>query len=224
MIGSSLVPMDGRVYGMNLPNDGKQIFQILTRSSRQHFKSIFTEYQNKVTRYAEAHSVPRPLFNNDIRCLQIFSNSETELVNRNFDKAFVLLSQLVNAENISGPEKAYILDTLSSIVINHGQKQYLAQADGWSQEALKFAPHSKTLQGTRGVILVEQGKYDEGKQMLLMLTEPGNDAIDVAISSYYLAKIDHYEGNSEQALGWLKRAREAGKQVPGLSEMFSSLD
>jgi hypothetical protein len=88
---------------------------------------------------------------------------------------------------------------------------------------MKLAGYSKTIQGTRGVILVELGKYEEGKQNLFPLTRPDNDPVDIAISSYYLAKADHHLGNSGQALVWLKQAEEVSKKVPGLSEMFARI-
>src|SRR5262249_29184135 len=157
------------------------------------------------------------LFKNDIRALELFVKAETELAYRRFDEAITLWNQLLNAENTSDVERAYLLDILASIVINLGQKQYLAQADRWSQEALKLADRSKTIQVTRGAILIELGQYEEGKQMLLLLAKPGNDPVDVVISSYYLAKADHRLGNNEQAWKWLKQGEQVGEKVLGLS-------
>jgi len=71
--------------------------------------------------------------------------------------------------------------------------------------------------------LIELGQYEEGKQTLFPLTEPDNDPIDIAISSYYLAKADHHLGNNERAWKWLKQAEQVGEKVPGLSEMFASI-
>jgi predicted Zn-dependent protease len=217
MIITAIVSRDMLLYGMKLPTDGKQIFFILTQDYQRYF---FTGHQQAITRIAGDRAEPQNLFKNDIRPLELFVKAETELAYRHFDEAIALLNQLLKAENVSGVEKAYMLEILSSIVINHGQKQYLTQADGWSEEAMNLAGYSKTIQGTRGVILIELGRYEEGKQTLLQLTKPDNDPIDTAISSYYLAKAEHSPGNNEQARRWLKQAEQVSKKVPGLAEMF----
>jgi tetratricopeptide (TPR) repeat protein len=220
MIIIALAPTDVLLYGTKIPRDGKKIFFILTQDNQRYF---FADHQKAITRIAGDRAEPQILFKNDIRALELFVKAEIKLAYRRFDEAIALLDQLLNPENASDAEKAYILDTLASIVINHGQKQYLAQADRWSQEALKLAGHSKTIQGTRGAILIELGQYEEGKQTLFPLTELDNDPLDIAISSAYLAKADHHLGNNEQAWKWLKQAEQVGEKVPSLSEMFASI-
>jgi hypothetical protein len=95
--------------------------------------------------------------------------------------------------------------------------------EGWLRDVMKFAGYTNSIQVTRGGILIELGKYEAGKQILVPLTETGNHPIDIAISCYYLAKADHNLGNKEQALVWLKQAEMIGKKIPGLSEMFGSI-
>jgi hypothetical protein len=220
MIISALVPMNISLYGMKFPSDGKQIFFLLTQNYQRYF---FADHQDHVTRIAGGRAEPQVLFKNDVRALELLLKAETELDYRRFDEAIALWNQLFNVENVSDVEKAYVLDMLTSIVINLGQKQYLTQADGWSREAMKLAGYSKTIQGTRGAILVELGKYEEGKQLLLPLTKPENDLIDIVISCYYLAKADHRLGNNEQSWGWLKLAEKVSKKDPGLSEIFAGI-
>jgi len=220
MIIGALAPIDSLLYGTKRHSDGKKIFFILTQDYQRYF---FADHQKAITRIAGDRAEPQILIKNDIRALELFVKAEIKLTYRRYDEAIALLDQLLNAEKASDAEKAYILDTLAAIVINHGQKQYLTQADRWSQEALKLAGHSKTIQGTRGAILIELGQYEEGKQMLFPITEPDNDPFDIAISSYYLAKADHHLGNNEQAWKWLKQAEQVGEKVPGLSEMFAGI-
>ncbi|MCI0390761.1 MAG: site-2 protease family protein [Acidobacteria bacterium] len=215
---TNLVPIDVLLYGTKLPSDGKQFFSILTQNYQRYF---FARHQKAIARIAGDRTEPKILFKNDIRTLELFVKAETKLAYRRFDEAIALWNQLLNTENATDVERAYLLDILASIVINLGQKQYLAQADRWSQEALKLAGHSKTIQVTRGAILIELGQYEEGKQMLILLTKSGNDPVDVVIGSYYLAKADHRLGNNEQAWIWLKQAEMAGKKVPGLPELFA---
>jgi predicted Zn-dependent protease len=166
----------------------------------------------------------QPLFKNDMRSLELLVKADIKLNYQRFDEAIAVYNQLLKAENTSDAERVYILEMLGSIVINHRQMQYLTQADYWSQEAMKLAAHSKTIQGTRGAILIELGRHEEGKQTLLPLTEPGNDLIDIVVSSSYLARADHHLGNSEQAWKWLKQAEQVGLKDPDLSETLAGIE
>jgi tetratricopeptide (TPR) repeat protein len=218
MIISALVPTDILLYGRKHPTDAKQILLILTKDYQQYF---LTELQKYLTRMDGNLAGPYILLKNDTGTIELFVKAETELAYRRFDEAIALYNRLSRAQNASGAERVYFLEILASIVIIHGQKQYLIQADAWSQEAMKLAGYSKTVQGTRGAILIELGKYEEGMRMLIQLTEPDNDPLDIAISSCYLAKAEHHLGNNEQAWSWLKLAEKAGVQVPELSELFA---
>lgn len=218
MMISALVPMNILLYGRKHPNDAKQIFLILTKDYQQYF---LTDLQKYLTRMDGNLAGPYILLKNDTGTIELFVKAATEFAYRRFDEAIALYNRLLSAQNASGAERVYFLDVLASIVIIYGQKQYLTQADVWSQEAMKLAGHSKTVQGTRGAILIELGMYEEGMRMLSQLTEPDNDPLDIAISSCYLAKAEHRPGNNEQAWRWLKLAEKAGEQVPEFSEMFA---
>jgi hypothetical protein len=216
----NLVPRDVSISEKNQPNDGKAILFLLTEDYQRYFS---VDCQKEITRIAGYRAEPHILFKDNIRNLELFVKFNTELVYRHFDEAIALLIQLLNAKNASNAEKVYFLDTLSSIVINYGQKQYLTQADGWSQEAMRLAGYSKTIQGTRGAILIELGKYEEGKQLLFPLTEPDNDPIDMAISNYYLAKADHCLGNSEQSWRRFKQAEMVSQNDADLYDITANI-
>lgn len=218
MIISSLVPTSILQSGMEHHNDGKKIFLALTKGYQQY---LLTGLQEYLARMDGNLAGPYILLKNDTRTIELFVKAEIEFIYRHFDEAVALYNRLLSSPNVSGAERVYILDMLTSIVIIHGQKQYVAQADVWSQEAMKLAGNSKTVRGTRGAILIELGEYEEGMQMLLQLTEPDNDSIDIAISSCYLAEAEHRLGNGEQAWSWFKLAEKTGKQIPDLSDMFA---
>jgi len=218
MIISALVPTNILLYGRKHPTDGKQIFLILTKDYQQYF---LTELQKYLSRMDGNLAGPYILLKNDTVTIELFVKAATEFDYRHFDEAIALYNRLLSAQNASGAERVYFLEILASIVIIYGQKQYLTQADAWSQEAMKLAGYSKTVQGTRGAILIELGRYEEGMRMLFQLTEPDNDPLDIAISSCCIAKAEHRLGNNEQAWSRLKLAEKAGEQVPELSEMFA---
>jgi hypothetical protein len=222
MIIAALIPEDLSLYGNKIPSDGKNIFFLLTKKYHRYF--FFSgSVQEEIASIAGDQAPPKILFKNDKRALELYVKAETAFYYLHYDEIVALLSELLSGESASDAERAYLLDWLSAIVINHGQKQYLSQADAWSEEAMKYAGHAKTIQGTRGAILIELGKYEEGRKLLFPLTEEGNDLFDIAISSYYLAKADHHLGNGEQARIWLKKAEMVGDRIPGVCEMFAGI-
>ncbi|MBV8886495.1 MAG: hypothetical protein JO235_21215 [Chroococcidiopsidaceae cyanobacterium CP_BM_RX_35] len=126
-----------------------------------------------------------------------------------------MLEPFLSYSYIKRIDKVYIIELLTSIVINFAEKKYLQKADQWSNQALLLANDVKTVRGTRGAILIELGRYSEGKEMLLPLTEADNDSTDIAVSCCYIAKADYFLGNEDKVKYWLKKAEQVGtgKQI-----------
>lgn len=207
----TLIPMEGQVYGQTQPNDGQQIILALFKDYNQIFKNLFEEYRKALLKYeTDERKLPNTFLGNDIRILNLFLRAQNELDQSNIDNSIQLFLEVLKYARITDTEKAFIFDYLACIVAINGHKQYLNDADYWSKEAIELASYSKTLKGTRGAILIELGRYDEGKQLLLPLTEPENDTIDIAISSCYIAKAEYFLGNIEEVEGWLRKAKEIG--------------
>ena len=210
-LSGNLVPSELKIDRQNIQSDGQQIISILcTQNYELIFHDIFETYKQQLQRYKNDREIlPKTFLGNDVKTVQIFVEAQKCLYYRDFEKAAELFLEVLRAKkNVSKPEKAFILDNLVSIVAIKGYKKYLNDADRWSREAIRLASQSKTLKGTRGAILVELGRYEEGKQMLLPLTEPENEALDIAISSCYIAKAEYFLGNTEKVNEWLANAKE----------------
>jgi tetratricopeptide (TPR) repeat protein len=187
------------------PNDGKQVIDTLTQSNQQVIQKFLG-----LSRYQTKYDRDRIFFNNDLRTLNTIFEAKTKIDQRNFNQAIELLEPILHSPNFIMRDKIYLFDILASIVINHGEIKYLQKADEWSDQALSLDKDIKTLQGTRGAILIELGRYDEGKKMLLPLTERGNEPVDIAISCCYIAKADFYLGKEHSARNWLKLSEKVG--------------
>lgn len=218
----SLFPMEIMIAGNQHPNDGKILQSIFSQDYKQYYKNAFIAYQNEISKYG-ALPENRLLFGGEINRLQMLIDAQLAITYSQYHEAARLLEELLRLGNLAKSETAYILDTLLSIVINHGQMQYLAQADLWSKRLVQVLGHFKTVQGTRGAILAELGRYAEAKDLLLPLTEPGNEAIDFTIGCWYLAKVDYYLGNSDKVQYWLNQAEQFGSDSPYISSIFARL-
>ncbi|KYC42611.1 hypothetical protein WA1_21375 [Scytonema hofmannii PCC 7110] len=203
---TNLIPLktyqDGRTYS----SDGKQILDTLIKSKQKIIQKLLG-----LSRYTlDKNNTSLIYFNNDIELLYAAFQVEALLQQKKYDNAIEILEQILNHPNCLTRDKVYIIDVLASIVINYGEIKYLQKADNWSLQALEIASNLKTVQGTRGAILIEMGKYYEGKEILLPLTEVGNDGVDIAVSCCYIAKADYFLGNEEQVNYWLKKAGKIG--------------
>ncbi|MDZ7968654.1 MAG: M50 family metallopeptidase [Nostoc sp. DedSLP03] len=206
LIINNLLPLELTKYGQKHSTDGKQVLDVLTKTNEQ-----FIQKKLGLTRYTiNKNDSLIGFFNNDLKILQMLYEAQVEFEKRNFSRVIELLEAIVIKDCLIVRDKLYILDILVSIVIEHEQIQYLQKADTWSAQALALAGDIKTIQGSRGAILIELGRYSEGKQMLLPLTKAGNDFIDIACSCCYIAKADYFLGNENQVKDWLKKAKQVG--------------
>ncbi|MBD1911174.1 MULTISPECIES: M50 family metallopeptidase [unclassified Leptolyngbya] len=218
----SLFPMNVMIGGVKHPNDGKILQTTLKKNYQEYYRNAAISYQEAISAYGDLPR-KRSFLGGDPNRLQLLIDAQVAVLYEHYDEAVKLLEQLLELGSLDKIEIAYILDTLLSIVINNGQMQYLTQADHWSERAIKAAGHSKTIQGTRGAILAELGRYAEAKKMLLPLTEPGQEAIDFTISCWYLAKIDYHLGNSEKVRYWLKQAEQFGSDSASISSILDRI-
>jgi hypothetical protein len=68
-------------------------------------------------------------------------------------------------------------------------------------------PGEITLAGTRGGVLIELGRLEQGEQMLRGVVARSASDIDLAISSLYLAIAAKRRGKEEEAEPFVERAR-----------------
>jgi dienelactone hydrolase len=90
--------------------------------------------------------------------------------------------------------------------------------DEWSDRAMRLGPRIKTIVGSRAAVLVELGRYDEGKALLQKLvsikTAPVFDALLIRI---YLARAEHALGNTAAArrlIGQAQAIARVGARPP----------
>ncbi|HLO87703.1 MAG TPA: site-2 protease family protein [Nostocaceae cyanobacterium] len=217
---NNLTPSEVELYGKKISTDGRMIIQVLTTNYQGNLQRIvdLSRYKIKDENLADG------LFKEDINALRKIFEALEAVVKNNFDIGIQLFNELLSEPKLSKSERVYILDNLTSIVINYGQKQYLSLADTWSLQAIEIAQDCKTLQGTRGAILVELERFSEGKEMLLPLTEAGNEPVDIFFSSFYIAKADFYLGNEEKVREWLIKAKQTGLFEPILLQLQHELN
>jgi tetratricopeptide (TPR) repeat protein len=138
-------------------------------------------------------------------------------------KAEAICRELLTRPFESKAKLAELLDQLSCIALYYGRTDLLPEADAWSNEALWYAPDAITLKGTRGSILIELGRIDEGMVMLREVTKRSECKIDQTIGSAYLAKAYAAKGDFTEAQRWIEKAYAIDSEHPLVKRIAGEL-
>ncbi len=86
--------------------------------------------------------------------------------------------------------------------------QWLPEADQYSAEALRHIGWSPAIIGTRGAVLVEMGRPDEGIRLLLQAMAKEINTSDKASDAFHLAVAERWRGNDAESRRYLALARK----------------
>lgn len=207
----SFFPRDEKYQGKLYPNDMKRLLQLITGKYARKFTFDIDVYEKIIVRYAPDHKHDKPWFlKADDVTLTHYVKASSDFKAQRYDTAIVNYQKVINSGLLSNEEKAWILDILASLPIVHGEKTYIQDAFAWIEEARNLAPFAKTLQGTYGSLLIEDGQFKKGIQVLKPLIHEEIDKTDMIINSCYLAKAYHALGDDEQATFWLQKGKSYG--------------
>ena len=92
-------------------------------------------------------------------------------------------------------------------MLKGGPSIFLPEADAWSQEMLALEPDTVTFQGTRGSVLVELGRFNEGEALLREVWATSASETDAAISAFYLGVAAKHHGHRRGVRRWARRSR-----------------
>ena len=109
---------------------------------------------------------------------------------------------------VSPGHRVRLLDALATEVLGNKQHALLPEADAWSQEALALEPDTITLKGTRGAVLVELGRPDEGEALLREVWSRSASEVDAAISAFYLGVAAKRRQDVRESRRWFRRAQD----------------
>lgn len=107
-------------------------------------------------------------------------------------------------EDVGNERKLMMLDGFASYILYQASSAHFACAEKFARMALAIAPYKLTLKGTLGSLLVEQGNYAEGEQLLRECLEQSQALIDRAISSFYLGVIKMRIGKAKEGKRLIK--------------------
>jgi hypothetical protein len=113
---------------------------------------------------------------------------------------------MLSKEGVPSECRAKVLDGIACLPIFWGHLELAEESMRYIDEAIAEEPETITLKGTKGSLLVEVGRLDEGIQMLEAVRNGSDVLIDKATSEYYLALAFFKKGDQQQARSYLKSA------------------
>jgi hypothetical protein len=209
----NLIPFRVMIHGTRMASDGLQVLRLL-RSSR----ATGTAYLAALDRYGDerllrpSQAMPR--------IAQQLARSERWVdkeIRRDVEEA--LLEELAQG-GLTRAEEMLVLDALITDGLLYGDPELRPRLDEWSRRALQLGPQVQTLLGSRGAVLVELGRYGEGKA-LLEKAAPANrsDPFGSVMNDIFLARAEHALGNTAAARRLITTAcmgAETGSMSEGL--------
>jgi len=122
----------------------------------------------------------------------------------------------LNYPNLTSDQRCVLLDGFATAVLVYGAREFLADADRYSEELLRLKPDDWSVKGTRGSVLVERGDITAGAAMLRDLMLHDSNAFDCAIATSFLALAEFKKSCLDEALKWLKTSEQIDPACPAL--------
>jgi hypothetical protein len=144
---------------------------------------------------------------------------------QSFDPHLMIESyrQLLREPQLTAEARLGLLDSFATTVLMYNAREFLSEADMYSEELHRAKPTEWSVMGTRGSILVEIGRTEEGIEMLRAVVENDPLAFDQAISAAFIALGEIKKGRLEAAEEWLNKAREFDPNCVALDRIAACL-
>jgi tetratricopeptide (TPR) repeat protein len=130
---------------------------------------------------------------------------------------------LTHAE-LSDEALATIVNSIAWVNLQIGGAEMLDEADRFSQAALDAQPGLAHVKGTRGSVLIELGRIDEGVALVREAFAGNADNGLKALNACFLALAAAKRGHHEESRDYLDLARRLDAECPLLPTMVQKID
>ena len=187
----SLVPMKAEIRGRSADNDGLKALRVLAGSD-PFINSVEGQLKNRPsdeTRHESGNPWP-----STINAGQISNSLEEYRLQ-------------IQRDDLPEGLRHHLRDAFATLVLMAGASEFLDEADRYSDELYQARGGEWTVKGTRGGVLVEKGRLEEGIRLLREVMDNDPSSFDRAISASYLGLAEIKLGRPAEAQEWLTKAR-----------------
>lgn len=170
---SVLIPHYSSYQGLRLYSDGLSLLripfrkksQLIELSSVNELLDAFDLFESK--KYEEAITIYENFQRKAVESKAANINlSIAHMKLGNFEKAIELMEELLPLVE-EEPFKSFKTYIYNGIAWEYLLVNKLSEADKYSELAYKIDPNTEHIRGTRASVLIETGKYEEGKNLLI---------------------------------------------------------
>lgn len=222
MIVGNMVPFSVTMRGKRVPTDGMWLLQLLRQPGDRPAQDR-AAYIARLNRYSGGNTQPTisPASSriwSDLSCYYLAPNGDAR-----HDFRAALLHE-VERGDLAPEEKMWVLDALVTDGLVSGDPAVLPHLDDWSRQALALGPELPTLLGSRGAVLIEVGRYEEGKALLAPLAAASQaGSLDAFMNRAFLALAERALGNEVSALQFANAARAAAEAIEKAPHVIAML-
>lgn len=206
MLFLNLLPIMVKIDGKRRPTDGRALWNAMSGKTTRQEQAAYAEILAHSPVRGASAAVPPGLRQRYIFLLnKLHISSEAEREKRHRDIA-------AEVDHLPpSPEKLGALDMLVTFYLGHDPGMQLENLDRWSQSALDLNPDRATSRGSRGAVLIELGRYEEGLDMLAH-AEHG-DAFNRSLNEAFSALAFYRLGDLSAAKAMLETARTTSRTL-----------
>jgi len=140
-----------------------------------------------------------------------------------FETARSSFTELLACKDIKPGQKMIILNNIAYTNLLSGKTDLAEEANRYSEEAYKNIPWVPAVKGTRGAVLVETGRVDEGLVLLREAYEAYSEPEGKALNAAHIALGEMLRGNIEEGTRYLKAAHTLDPQCQLLNRVIEEL-
>jgi hypothetical protein len=213
LIALNLWPQESKAFGTS---DGKQLLKTFSKTGKdaERFLAARFVWEAAIRRdeYKDSEGALNwcndglVLFPRNFSLLNM--SGSLCLDTRDYGRAREIFLQLLPDQTKPGRKRYSILNNIAYSDALIDDPSLLPEADAYSKEAYGSLPWVPAIAGTRGTVLVEMGRYEEGIKLLKESTEKHETARGKALNTSHLAIAYARMGDHDQADRYIKTARQ----------------
>ena len=219
----NLAPVSVKVGATRFPTDGLRLLRLLWQPQddgvqlRAHFATVLGKYGRGNLQLTMSPASSRVLSHH----LSLHDLTVDGDARRDTREALV---RELDGRELMREERIYVLDLLVTDGLISGDPAVRPRLDEWSRQALALGPELPTVLGSRGAVLVELGRYEEGKALLAFLAAAKDaNPFDALMIHAFLARAERALGDEAAARQFAEVARTTAEAIQASPRMMAML-
>ena len=221
MILFNLAPHHHKTAYGKFPSDGLSLLRLPFSSKAEIDQNIVLYYELEGQELRKSHQLNKAMQWYH-QALSVYPESAVilngyalvHMDSERYEEAKAVFVRILEKQEPNAQDMAIILNNLAYVDILIGKKELIKEADTASLRAFESCPWISAVKGTRGMVLVELGRFDEAIPPLEEALEGDEELQNKALNAAYLAVAEVRKGNGIRAQQYLEIAEQYHSDCP----------